>query len=609
MTNVIKIAKQRRAMVAIELAKLDNFIRLAEALDEYGRGDRPALPIDGLMPSLLEADFDFDVDFSLEGWPMPEAIAVIPAVIANVSEAKPRKPVDDRIVKILDRTEEPSAEQQAAEQQAAEILATEKRMAEQSMAERLAAEKPAAEKPAAEKLTLAVVKAEQSTTLPEESRELAILPNTPLLAAFDFSRLAAIRLRLNDIISTAYANLKSRRRLERRFSELKGASRQGFMHERMALTSSMIGFNGIVSVRQWVKDLVTTANANLVTVDQLRKQWESRVLLLSPPVTSTPVDETAAAVVADIDDTDFKNWLQSEPARGSVMPEIDIILADPDQFSFTDKAPVNANNPARNIARAPIATPSAANLVDVRVGQRLRHRRWMAGMTKQQLAERTGVRSEQIRSFEAGTLHIGDDMMWSLAAALEVPMTYFLEDLEDTVPDSSAKSATTEKVLSADSAQAIRANENPLPAGKDALPSVAELSVLKGKVGEMADDLVSVKEDELVLTERLPVDADPVDVHVGQRLRQRRWMMGKTKLQLAEAIKATADDIQKFEDGVTRIGAGTMWEIATALEVPVSFFFEGIDGQAPDTGQARAEVISDDEALTLIGRAPRAKRA
>ena len=43
-----------------------------------------------------------------------------------------------------------------------------------------------------------------------------------------------------------------------------------------------------------------------------------------------------------------------------------------------------------------------------------------------------------------------------------------------------------------------------------------------------------------------------------------------------------------------------MWDIAAVMEVPVSFFFEGLDGQAPDTGEARGDILTDKEALDLV---------
>ncbi|MEO0761638.1 MAG: helix-turn-helix transcriptional regulator, partial [Pseudomonadota bacterium] len=68
----------------------------------------------------------------------------------------------------------------------------------------------------------------------------------------------------------------------------------------------------------------------------------------------------------------------------------------------------------------------------------------------------------------------------------------------------------------------------------------------------------------------------PVDVHVGQRVRQRRWMMGMTQQQLAEKVGIKFQQIQKYETGANRISASRLWDVAAALDVQVSFFFEGL---------------------------------
>ena len=92
-----------------------------------------------------------------------------------------------------------------------------------------------------------------------------------------------------------------------------------------------------------------------------------------------------------------------------------------------------------------------------------------------------------------------------------------------------------------------------------------------------------------------------VDIHVGQRVRHRRWMMGMTRQQLGDKIGITIPQIQNYENGTKRINASRMSDIAAAMEVPVSFFFDGLDGQAPDTGEARAYVLTDREAHELVG--------
>ena len=92
----------------------------------------------------------------------------------------------------------------------------------------------------------------------------------------------------------------------------------------------------------------------------------------------------------------------------------------------------------------------------------------------------------------------------------------------------------------------------------------------------------------------------PVDVHVGQRVRQRRWMVGMTQQALAERVGIKFQQIQKYETGANRISASRLWDIAAALEVPVSFFFEGLDGQAADNADARGDILTDKEALELV---------
>ncbi len=96
----------------------------------------------------------------------------------------------------------------------------------------------------------------------------------------------------------------------------------------------------------------------------------------------------------------------------------------------------------------------------------------------------------------------------------------------------------------------------------------------------------------------------PVDVHVGRRIRHRRWMIGMTQQQLAERVGIKFQQIQKYETGANRVSASRLWDIATTLEVPVSFFFEGLEGQdvpAADKSPALpADILGDKEALDLI---------
>ncbi len=92
----------------------------------------------------------------------------------------------------------------------------------------------------------------------------------------------------------------------------------------------------------------------------------------------------------------------------------------------------------------------------------------------------------------------------------------------------------------------------------------------------------------------------PVDIHVGQRVRWRRWQQGMTQQQLCDRVGIKFQQIRKYETGTNRISASLIRHIAAAMEVPVSFFFEGLDGQVPDRGEARGDILTDKEAHELV---------
>ncbi len=74
---------------------------------------------------------------------------------------------------------------------------------------------------------------------------------------------------------------------------------------------------------------------------------------------------------------------------------------------------------------------------------------------------------------------------------------------------------------------------------------------------------------------------NPIDVHVGSRVRLRRMMLGMSQEKLGESLGITFQQIQKYEKGTNRIGASRLQHIATILKVPVAFFFEDAPG-TPD---------------------------
>ena len=94
----------------------------------------------------------------------------------------------------------------------------------------------------------------------------------------------------------------------------------------------------------------------------------------------------------------------------------------------------------------------------------------------------------------------------------------------------------------------------------------------------------------------------PVDVHVGKRVRHRRWLIGMTQQQLAERVGIKFQQIQKYETGANRISASRLWDISDALDVPVSFFFEGLneEEEAKTSSKIPADILGDKEALDLV---------
>ncbi len=94
----------------------------------------------------------------------------------------------------------------------------------------------------------------------------------------------------------------------------------------------------------------------------------------------------------------------------------------------------------------------------------------------------------------------------------------------------------------------------------------------------------------------------PVDVHVGKRIRHRRWVSGTTQQQLADQVGIKFQQIQKYETGMNRVSASRLWDIAAALSVEVSFFFEGLDSEQIDGALEGmpSDILSDKEALELL---------
>ncbi|MGE3247741.1 MAG: helix-turn-helix domain-containing protein [Beijerinckiaceae bacterium] len=101
---------------------------------------------------------------------------------------------------------------------------------------------------------------------------------------------------------------------------------------------------------------------------------------------------------------------------------------------------------------------------------------------------------------------------------------------------------------------------------------------------------------------------NPVDKHVGSRVRMRRVLLGMSQEKLGEALGLTFQQVQKYEKGTNRIGASRLQEISKTLQVPPSFFFDGLpSGEIPrdagfaDEGTARfvTDFVATAEGLQL----------
>ena len=99
----------------------------------------------------------------------------------------------------------------------------------------------------------------------------------------------------------------------------------------------------------------------------------------------------------------------------------------------------------------------------------------------------------------------------------------------------------------------------------------------------------------------------PVDVHVGSRLKLRRILLQKTQTELAKAVGLTFQQIQKYERGANRMGAGRLYQFSEILDVPVSFFFDDMPGDVETRIGERFmpsaepdDVMSRDETLELV---------
>ena len=92
---------------------------------------------------------------------------------------------------------------------------------------------------------------------------------------------------------------------------------------------------------------------------------------------------------------------------------------------------------------------------------------------------------------------------------------------------------------------------------------------------------------------------NPVDMHVGKRIRLRRTILGYSQQQLAMRLGLTFQQVQKYEKGYNRVGASRLWDISRVLRVPMDFFFEDMDTSTTDQSPMMLGNLSDVEKQDL----------
>jgi transcriptional regulator with XRE-family HTH domain len=108
-----------------------------------------------------------------------------------------------------------------------------------------------------------------------------------------------------------------------------------------------------------------------------------------------------------------------------------------------------------------------------------------------------------------------------------------------------------------------------------------------------------------IATKKAP---NPIDKHVGRRVRMRRKMLAMSQEKLGAALGLTFQQVQKYENGTNRMGASRLQQMSHILQVPVEFFFEGAPNASAPHGSGNAssvaqidDFISNSDGLRLIG--------
>jgi len=98
---------------------------------------------------------------------------------------------------------------------------------------------------------------------------------------------------------------------------------------------------------------------------------------------------------------------------------------------------------------------------------------------------------------------------------------------------------------------------------------------------------------------------NPIDIHVGSRVRLRRMMIGMSQEALGAKLNLTFQQVQKYEKGANRIGASRLFTIASILDVPVQFFFEdmpkGLAAALPNEPKTKKKTDETDYVMGFVG--------
>jgi transcriptional regulator with XRE-family HTH domain len=90
-----------------------------------------------------------------------------------------------------------------------------------------------------------------------------------------------------------------------------------------------------------------------------------------------------------------------------------------------------------------------------------------------------------------------------------------------------------------------------------------------------------------------------VDAFVGGRIKLRRSLLGMSQVKLGQAIGLTFQQVQKYERGTNRVGASKLWQLAQVLDVPISFFFDGLAGSAGSEGRGTEHDVAGRRLMQL----------